>query len=160
MLSAETSLDVDLNQDTITGVPHTPGGTTINGVNLGTSSFGYTLRDGTSAPVLVNFNGGQVASNLNPGGGWSAIAAAVSVSGYDLYWRNSHNGLYARWNINSSGALSTGGLLSIPELLSAETSLGVDLNQDSITGVPHTPGATTIHGVNLGFSSFGYTLLL
>ena len=155
--TTETALNFDLNQDSITGFPYTPGSATINGLNLGSTDFGYALRSGTNAPIQITFSE-QFASASNPGVGWSAIAAAANGSGYDLYWRNSNSSQFGRWTLNSSGALSGAGLISTQELLTAETALNYDINQDSITGFAYTPGSATINGLNLGNNETGYAL--
>ena len=131
LLTAETALNFDLNRDSITGFPYTPGSATINGLNLGTTASGYALRNGNTAPIQITFSG-QFASAANPGVGWSAIAAAANGSGYDLYWRNTTSSQFARWTLNSSGALSGGGSLTNQELLTAETTLGFDLSGNGI----------------------------
>jgi hypothetical protein len=131
LLTAETALNYDINQDSITGFPYTPGSATINGLNLGNTDSGYALRSGTAAPIQITF-AGQFASTSNPGDGWSAIAAAANGSGYDLYWRNSNSSQFGRWTLNSSGALSGAGLISTQELLTAETTLSFDLSGNGI----------------------------
>jgi hypothetical protein len=131
LLTAETALNYDINQDLIIGSAYTPGSATINGLNLGNTSAGYALRSGSAAPIQITFSG-QFASASNPGVGWSAIAAAANGSGYDLYWRNTTSSQFARWTLNSSGALSGGGSLSTQELLTAETSLAFDLSGNGI----------------------------
>ena len=54
---------------------YTPGPTTINGVNLGSTSQAYALRQGSAAPLQVTYPGGSASAN-NPGNNWSAVAAA------------------------------------------------------------------------------------
>jgi ELWxxDGT repeat protein len=148
LIQEEGKLNIDLDGDA-----YTSGSTTINGVNLGQTSLGYALRSGSGAPVQVTYPGGN-ASASNPGNGWSAVAGAASGSGYAFYWRNSASGQTARWDLNSSGAYTTGTLLSASQLLREEASLNVDLNGDG-----YTAGPTTINGVNLGSTSQGYALL-
>ena len=131
LLTAETALNFDLNQDSITGFPYTPGYATINGLNLGTTASGYALKSGTTTPIEITFSG-QFASPSNPGVGWSAIAAAANGSGYDLYWRNTTSSQFARWTLNSSGALIGGASLSTQQLLTAETALNFDLSGNGV----------------------------
>jgi len=134
------------------GQGYIPGPTTINGVNLGSTSLGYALRNGAGAPLQISFLGAP-ASPSNPGGGWGAIAATSTASGYNLYWRNSGSGEVVVWELNSSGAYSSGLLLSAAQLNNEEYSLNRDLNGDGFLA-----GATTLNGVNLGSTSLGYAL--
>ena len=158
-LQAETSLAADLDRDGITGLTYTAGSSTINGVNLGSTALGYALRRGSEVPFQVS-NAGQFASALNPGGGWQAISAVSSGSGYELYWRkgNGATSQYARWSLSGTGALGSAAMLSPLEFFLKEQSLGVDLNQDGITGLTYTAGSSTINGVNLGSTALGYAL--
>jgi ELWxxDGT repeat protein len=147
LISEEANLNLDLNGD-----GYTSGLTTFNGVNLGSTALGYALRNGSSTPIQVTYPGGN-ASGSNPGFGWTAVAAAASGSGYAFYWRNSGSGQTARWDLNSSGAYTSGTLLSAAQLISEEANLNLDLNGDG-----YTSGARTINGVNLGSTSLGYAL--
>jgi serralysin len=144
----EASFEVDVDGDGFRTGP-----TTIQRVNLGSTNLGYALQSGSGAPIQITYPGGH-ASASNPGNGWIAVAGAASGSGYAFYWRNSASGQTARWDLNSSGAYTTGTLLSASQLLREEASLNVDLNGDG-----YTAGPTTINGVNLGSTSQGYALL-
>jgi len=155
LLTAESNIGFDLNADGVTGLVYTPGSTTINGVNLGSNPLGYAIKNGTATPLQVSF-AGQFASPTNPGAGWAPIAATAEASGYDLYWKNSITSQFVRWNLNSTGALSTGTLLSSANLYAAESSLNADLDKDGITGLPFIAGTATIKGVNLGTTPLGY----
>jgi hypothetical protein len=137
----------------------TPGPLTIQGVNLGSTALGYALRSGSGVPVQVSF-AGQFASASNPGAGWQAIAALASGSGYELYWRNGNSpaSQYARWSLNSSGAVSSSATLTPLEFFQTERNLDTDLNRDGITGLAYSTGSTTISGVNLGSNALGYAL--
>ncbi|MFO0015659.1 MAG: hypothetical protein ACK52U_03770, partial [Synechococcaceae cyanobacterium] len=138
----------------LNGDGYIPGPTTINGVNLGSTSLGYGLRNGGGAPIQITFPGGN-ASASNPGSGWGATAISGSATGYNLYWRNSNSnsGEVVIWQLNSGGAYTSGSLLSPSQLLSEEASLNLDLNGDG-----YTSGSRTIDGVNLGSTSLGYAL--
>jgi hypothetical protein len=154
---AESTLGLDLNRDGITGLPYTAGSATISNVNLGTTVGGYALRRGSEAPLAVTISG-QQASATNPGAGWGAIAATPSGSGYSLYWQNTTASQFAIWNLSSTGAWVSGNLLSPVQFFQAESTLGLDLNRDGITGLPYTAGSATISNVNLGSSPLGYAL--
>ena len=151
----ESDANADINGDGRIGIEYTPGSTTINGVNLGSNPLGYAIKNGAAAPLQISFSG-QLASASNPGAGWTPIAAAAATSGYDLYWKNSITSQFVRWNLNSTGALTTGTLLSSANLYAAESSLNADLDKDGITGLPFIAGTATIKGVNLGTTPLGY----
>ena len=112
----------------------------------------------SGGPIQVSFSG-QLASSSNPGAGWSAIAAAATSTGYEIFWKNSGTGQYGSWVLDARCNYSSGALLSTPELLLAENRLNTDLNKDSITGVGILNTFTsTINGLSLGNTSFGYAL--
>ncbi|MFN6132843.1 MAG: Calx-beta domain-containing protein, partial [Synechococcaceae cyanobacterium] len=136
----------------LNGDGYIPGPTTINGVNLGSTSLGYGLRNGGGAPIQITFPGGN-ASASNPGSGWGATAISGSATGYNLYWRNSGSGEVVVWQLNSGGAYTGGQLLSAAQVNSEEFNLNLDLNNDG-----YIAGPTTINGVNLGSTSLGYAL--
>jgi serralysin len=158
LLAGETSLGYDLNTDGSTGLTFSAGGVTLNGVNLGSTALGYALKAGAASPVQITYSG-QYASAENPGGGWSAIAAAPTAGGgYQLYWKNTGSSQYARWNLDGDGSLIDGRLLSTDDRLAAETSLAYDLNTDGSTGLSYSAGGVTLNGVNLGSTTLGYAL--
>ena len=153
----ESTLGLDLNRDGITGLSYTAGTATIENINLGTTAGGYALRRGSEAPLAVTISG-QQASATNPGAGWRAIAATPSGAGYSLYWQNANASQFARWNLNSTGALVSGNVLNPVQFFQEESTLGLDLNRDGTTGLSYTAGTATISGVNLGSSPLGYAL--
>ena len=88
----------------------------------------------------------------------SAIAAAASGAGFDLYLKNT-NGSYAIWNLNGTGVLSGSKLLSTAELLSAEVSIRSDLSGDGQIGPFALQGGTAQADSLTGLSkqvSFGF----
>jgi alkaline phosphatase D len=136
---ANTGVDLD-------GDGYTPGTNTIKGLNLGVTARGYALRSGSSAPVQVTFSAGD-ASASNPGNSWIAVAAAPSLNGATLYWRNSISQETARWELDPSGVYQSGLLLSPRQLFTEEANLNFDLNDDGAIAV------------SLGSSPQGYVLL-
>ncbi|MFM7513673.1 MAG: hypothetical protein ACKO3F_10000, partial [Cyanobium sp.] len=140
-----------------------PGSITINGLNLGSTALGYALRSGSAAPIQIIFNG-QNASAANPGGGWTAIAAAAAPSGagYALFWYNSASKQVARWLLNGSGNYSSGNMLTPLEVFTTETALGFDLDKDGITGVPLLPiarvGEVTLGEITQGTAHYGFAV--
>jgi hypothetical protein len=133
LYNAETSLNTDLDGDQITGLPFTGGIATIDGIDLGTTPLGYAIKPLNSPPVVVTFSG-QNASPSFPGGGWSPIAAAASVNGFQLYWRNIPSNQFALWNLGNSGSFTSVALLSQTDLFTAEANLNFDLNKDGTVG--------------------------
>jgi hypothetical protein len=129
----EASLNFNLDKDSITGRPYTPGSATIGGLILGTTPFGYALRQAGSEPVPVTFSGGN-ASPTNPGAGWTAIAATRRTPGFDLYWRNTPTSQFAQWTLNPSGLLSSYSLLTPAQLIAAESGIGFVLNGNGFLG--------------------------
>jgi hypothetical protein len=148
----------DLNGDSSTGLIFSAGLVSIGSVTLGSNQVGYAIKDGAASPIQFSFSG-QLASSSSPGAGWSAIAAAATSTGYEIFWKNAVTGQDARWVLDARGNYSSGALLSTPELLLAENRLNTDLNKDSITGVGILNTFTsTINGLSLGNTSFGYAL--
>jgi hypothetical protein len=158
LLTAESRLNTDLNGDSSTGLTFSAAAQPIGNLTFGSNQLGYAIRIGAASPIQVTFSG-QIASSSNPGAGWSAIAAAASGTGYELFWKNSVTGQYVRWVLDATGNYSSGALLSTPELLTAESRLNTDLNRDNITGIGVlSPVTSTINGLSLGNTSFGYAL--
>jgi hypothetical protein len=133
LYASESSINHDLNRDGITGLPFTPAGATIGGLSLGTTPFGYALQPAGGAVIPVTYSGVN-ASPSNPGGNWTAVAAASAGSGFDLYWRNTITSQFSRWSLNSSGLLGSFSLLNPAQLITAETTIGFDLNGNGIIG--------------------------
>lgn len=157
MLDAETTLGYDLNGDGSTGFAYSASRATIDGVNLGTTQLGYAIKNGQNQLIQVT-SSGQYASASFPGAGWTAMGASVDGRGYVMYWKNAVTGQYARWNLNGSGELTSGALLSTAQELEAETALNYDLNGDGQTGLIYTSGATLIGGFSLGTTELGYAV--
>ena len=151
---------------------YTPGPNTTNGINLGSTSAGYALKNGDGIPIPVSYSGGKASAN-NPGNGWSALAAAPTSSGYAFFWRNSASKHVARWNLNSSGVYESGYYLSSSLtgddsseslLLKEEAFLDLDLNGDgfiplSPLRLKSTPSPDNVYSPILGRTSSGYALL-
>ncbi|MEB3362043.1 MAG: hypothetical protein VKI42_07970 [Synechococcaceae cyanobacterium] len=132
LFSDEAALKRDLNGDGFHAGP-----STINGLNLGTTSQGYALQTGLSTAIQVTWSGGK-ASASNPGQGWLATAAVAAGAGTTLYWQNSATNQNARWDLDATGAYQAGSLLSTDQLYSEEESLRSDLNGDAIIGAAFT----------------------
>ena len=77
------------------------------------------------------------ASPTNPGYGWEAVAAANGDSNLELFWRNGLT--VVMWNLDSTGQLISGGLISGSSLAVKEQQLGIHLNQDALTGFSFNP---------------------
>jgi hypothetical protein len=164
LFETESSLGVDLNRDTVIGMPFTPGSYPLEGVVVGTNAIGYAIRTASGEMVQIRGDGGDPASRFNPGRYWEAVAAIATPSGFDLYWQNTSMGLnvprdpYARWSLDPSGARSGGSVLSAAEFAQEAARIGLDLSRDPLTGQTYTPGAVTLQGVNLGSTALGYAI--
>lgn len=152
VLASESQLGADLNGDNAIGLTFTPT-RTIGSVALGDTPLGYAVKSGTGNPIQVTYLGLDASPSF-PGAGWRAVAAAANGSGFDLYLKNT-NGSYALWNLNSTGALTTGKFLSLREVLASETQLGSDLDGDNTIGLTFTP-TRTVGSVALGNTQLGY----
>jgi deoxyadenosine/deoxycytidine kinase len=150
-LQVETSLSADLDGDGKIGLSF-GAIKTVGNVQFGTTQLGYALKDGSNTLLSIT-NAGAVAAAT---GGWSALAAAATGSGYDLYWKNI-NGTYAKWSLNSSAALTNGAVISSADFLQVETSLSADLDGDGKIGLSF--GAIkTVGNVQFGTTQLGYAL--
>ncbi|MCP9781698.1 hypothetical protein KBY83_00005, partial [Cyanobium sp. WKJ7-Wakatipu] len=125
---------------------------TVGAVQFGSTVIGYALQNGVASPLSIT-NAGAVAG---PVGGWSAFAAASTVTGYDLYWKNT-NGSYAKWFLNSSAAQTSSAVISTAAFLQDETNLNVDLDGDGTTGLSFTP-TKTVGAVQFGSTQLGYAI--
>jgi len=137
--AAESSLSNDLNTDGSVGFPFSAF-KTLGSVALGSNANGYALQVGSANPIQITYAGIN-ASATSPGGGWSAIAGAANGTGFDLYLKNT-DGSYAIWNLNGTGVLTGGKLLSTAELLSAEVSIPADLSGEGQIGPFALQGGT------------------
>jgi hypothetical protein len=154
LLKAEMNLNTDFDGDGTNGLTFTPT-RTIGSVALGNWQQGYALKVGSGNPIPITYAGIN-ASGTSPGAGWSAIAAAASATGYDLYFKNT-SGSYAAWNLDSNGVYTAGKFLPIVELLKAEMNLNTDFDGDGTNGLTFTP-TRTIGSVALGNWQQGYAL--
>ena len=155
LLVEETRHAYDINSDGSIGVV-VPVGESIGGVQLSSTQIGYAIRGLTGNPVHVSYAGGFASQDM-PGAGWRAVAAAQDGEGYDLYWKNSSTGQYARWDLDTSGALLSGTLLSTQQLNAEETKYAADIDKDGITGIPFS-SATWVQGIEFGSTQLGYAL--
>ena len=155
LLAEETRHAYDINRDGSIGVV-VPAGVSIGGVELSSTQIGYAIRGLTANPVHVSYEGGFASQDM-PGAGWRAVAAAQTGEGYDLYWKNTGTGQYARWDLDASGALLRGTLLSTQQLKAEETKYAADIDKDGITGIPFT-SVTGVQGIEFGRTQLGYAL--
>jgi hypothetical protein len=128
LVSVEAQFNLDLNRDGFLS-----GASSIDGVNLGSTSEGYALRQDDGAPIPVSWPEGK-ASASSPGQGWIATAAKPEDEGYTLYWSNTISGQVARWQLDPNGSYQSGSFLSPSQLINEEGSLNADLNGDHIIG--------------------------
>ena len=169
ILQVETNLNVDLDGDGQTGlqfgaIPPAPSVRTIGSVSLGQTQLGYALLVGNGTPVQISNAGANASVSTVPG--WTPLGVVAGAnSTYTLYWRNASSGQYAVWVLNAQGAVSSGRVANVGEILQVETNLNVDLDGDGQTGlqfgaIPPAQGVRTIGNVSLGQTQLGYALLV
>ena len=129
----ETKYAADIDKDGITGIPFSSA-TWVQGIEFGSTQLGYALRDNGANPIHVTY-GETFASAANPGQNWEAIAAVRDGDGFDLYWRNTVNIVYARWDLDAGGAYTAGVGLNAEQLLAEETKHLFDINGNGLTGL-------------------------
>jgi subtilisin family serine protease len=137
-------------------VAFTPIGVRLGTVEVGTAQLGYALRVSGGTPIQVTWSGGY-ASASNPGGGWTAIAARMYGSGYELLWRNT-SGAYGSWILNASGGLVSFRNITAADVLQLETQYGVDINSDTKIGLTFTAIGVRLDTVEIGTTQLGYAL--
>ncbi len=97
------------------------------------------------------------ASPLSPGAGWGAIAAAAGESSLELFSRNGSS--IAKWDLDLTGQLISGELISGSSIAVEEHQLGINLNQDALTGFSFN-SLSVSNIADLGFTQFGYGIQL
>lgn len=106
----------------------------VQDTKLSQNTFGYVIQSNETLKQIT-YTGG-VASHSNPGAGWVGVAAtpdADGSNGFDLYWENTAFNQYALWNLDSSGTLLTGSVLSKEDFAQIEQIWG-DINSDGQLG--------------------------
>jgi hypothetical protein len=145
----ESEVGADVDGDGSVGVPGGGGGgssetftlrSTLGSVGFGTTPGGYALRVGSQ--VLPVIWGSSRASDALPGGGWVGLGARQSGSGYELLWRNTQNGGFAAWTLNSSATFVSGRAVTLGEIRTLESEVGADVDGDGSVGVPGGGGGT------------------
>ena len=133
-LQEETTAGYDINGDGTTGLTYTAGTATIGSVNLGTTQLGYAIKKGLNSSVQVTYNGDYI-SPTYPGAGWIGLAALINGSGYDMYIKNTGTNQYAKWILDSKGAIINGAFLTTAQVLLEEPSIEYDINGDGAIDV-------------------------
>ena len=105
----------------------------------------------------VTYGNDLDASPLSPGAGWDAVAAAAGASSLALFWRNGTS--IAKWDLDLTGQLISGELLTGSSLAVEEQQLGIDLNQDTLTGFSFN-SLSVSNTATLGETQFGYGIQL
>ncbi|NPV22971.1 S8 family serine peptidase [Bradyrhizobium sp. 81013] len=146
----ETNFQQDLNGDGTIGIPNTvieaAGSTSL--VLAGSSYFLNPVGGGTGPQVM--FGGSLVVAGQL--GGWQAIGAEATASGYQIAWKMAGADLYVVWNTDSSGNYvgnATGAVSgSAASLEALEASFHQDLNGDGTIGAPNvTPSVTVVEAL-------------
>ena len=133
-LQEETTAGYDINGDGTTGLTYTAGTATIGSVNLGTTQLGYAIKKDLNSSVQVTYNGDYI-SPTYPGAGWIGLAATINGSGYDMYIKNTGTNQYAKWILDSKGAIINGAFLTTAQVLLEEPSIEYDINGDGAIDV-------------------------
>jgi hypothetical protein len=148
--SYETSFQQDLNGDGTTGVK-----TTVieafGATKLVHEADRLALLDSSNNGPTLMFQGAPVTDG-EFGGGWTAIGAEKTATGYEVAWKNGNLDQYAVWLTDNNGNMLNcpTGVVSGESftLQSYETSFQQDLNSDGTTGVKTTVieafGATSL----------------
>ena len=111
--SMESTFGIDLNANGFIGS------------YLGQDAAGYTLGQS----VTLKLNGNQVGSSSFAG--WSALAAAATVGGNQVAWRNSDGG-FGIWNTDLDGNYQTGMAVNNVQIGAYENLFAEDLNGNGI----------------------------
>jgi hypothetical protein len=138
----ESSFQLDLNGDSVIGMPFTPIESQGNTSLVRDTSTGqpYVSVGSTITPITVF---GSPASSGNASSAWQMLAAETIDTANKILWRYSPTGQVHVWDLNSSwnwtGTAS--GLVDTNSSTSwgLESSFQLDLNGDSIIGMPFTP---------------------
>jgi serralysin len=167
----ETSFHQDLNGDGIIGDPSVPFAIETSGstslTQLGHDFFLYA--NGTSNGPELKYSGAPWTAGV--WGGWTPIGAEATAGGYEVAFKLTGADLYAVWNTDADGNITTNPIGSVSgsdaSLQSIETSFQQDLNGDGVIGPPShtsaasgdssTAGSATITNASSGFQlSFTY----
>ncbi|QNJ25125.1 peptidase family S8 protein [Synechococcus sp. SYN20] len=154
---AEQQLGLNLNGDAQTGFTFSAPISISPTATLGFTQFGYGIELTTGEIVPVTYGNDLDASPLSPGAGWEAIAAAAGESSLELFWRNGST--IAKWDLDLTGQLISGELLTGSSLAVEEQQLGIDLNQDTLTGFSFN-SLSVSSTADLGETQFGYGIQL
>jgi serralysin len=145
VLSAETTLQQDLNGDGVIGAtppPPPPSGTVIESygsTSLTAVGTKYYLYDSGGTGPALKYGGVDVVAGQFSG--WSPLGAEQTATGYQVAWKNT-NGTFAVWTTDSNGNYKTDpGIVSgtSSTVMSAETTLQQDLNGDGTIGATLQP---------------------
>ena len=147
--SVETTFHQDLNGDGVLGFNPTVIQNDTNNSSVSTSlaELGnnyFLYAAGTTNGPELQFNGAAVTAGEF--GGWTAIGAVQTASGYDIAGKDASAGLYTVWSTDGNGSYVANviGLVSGNSyaLESVETTFHQDLNGDGVVGLYAAPGTT------------------
>jgi hypothetical protein len=154
VISAETVLHQDLNSDGTIGPVTTtvtpPSGGTVIESNGATSltavGSNFYLYDSTGAGPSLKYGGTIYTAGYFSG--WSPISAEKTASGYQVAWKASGADQYSIWTTDSTGNYisNTVGAGSSTAVISAETVLHQDLNNNGTIGSAAPPAGNAVSG--------------
>jgi hypothetical protein len=147
----------DITRDGSIGLPFVSANVTIGGVEFGSTSAGYALRENQRV-IQVKDDGG-FASPTRPGNGAVALGARRTGDAFDLLWVNTRDATYFGWTLDSSGTFRNRYDVTLPEVHRLETRLNVDITRDGTIGpIPFTASGATLGDVEVGSTLLGYAV--
>jgi serralysin len=160
--SFETIFHQDLNGDGTIGPVTTTieafGSTSL--VQVASNYFLDPVAGGTGPELKF---GGVPLTAGQFGSGWTILGAEAVTGGYDVAWKNTANGLYNIWSVDSNGNyvsdLLGGAAPNSAALESFETLFHQDLNGDSVIGVPSATGQSATASASASSAAFDGTVL-
>src|SRR5205814_196467 len=129
-------------------------------VQVGNNFYLDNISSGTG-PEL-GYNGAAVVAGQT--GGWTAIGAEQTATGYEVAWKLTGQDQNLVWNTDSAGNWVSSPVPGVSGsstvLENIETSFHQDLNGDGVIGVPGTPPALPPSPPGTVIESFGVTALV
>ncbi|MEM7633294.1 MAG: M10 family metallopeptidase C-terminal domain-containing protein [Pseudomonadota bacterium] len=101
----------------------------------------YQISDGTGAPVILTYGGGDVGPTSLAG--WSAIQAEATASGFTVLWHHT-DGRYVVWQTDAAGNYLSSAIQDAESLDDIEVMFAADLNGNGGIGVIESNGAYSL----------------
>jgi hypothetical protein len=129
----EDSSGLDINDDGRFGRTFTDDeSASIGNVGVGSTELGLALKNADGKAIEIKLGADYIPSTF----GWKVLAATDDgVDGYDVFLKNKTADQYVRWNIDFSGNVRKGEILSKAQVLENEERSGLDFNDDGRSGL-------------------------